>query len=217
MQHILLRQEKDLRYNRSETLPRDRMCMLAGQDDDARLLERIREGDHPAFAELVRRHSGRFYAIAYRFLSQRADAEDIVQEAFLKLWERPEMWQPDKQAKFTTWFTRIVMNLCLDKRKRKAPLPLAEDFDVAAMEMPQDDALVERQMQLQLEQEIRSLPDRQQAALNLCFYEGMSNQEAADAMGVHLKALQSLLMRAKATLSKKMKRFERAEYYHEAG
>lgn len=172
--------------------------------DDERLLSRIREGNHAAFAELVRRHSTRFYGLAYRYLGNRAEAEDAVQDAFVKLWERPEQWQPEKQAKFTTWFYRVVVNLCLDRRKRITHLPILEDI-YEDTSLPQDQALEQRQNQLRLEKEIRALPERQQTALNLCFYEDLSNQEAADVMGINLKALQSLLMRAKTTLSEKIR------------
>lgn len=164
------------------------------------MLEHIADGSHHAFSILVERHTPRFYAVAYRFLRSRAEAEDIVQDAFLKLWERPGMWQSDRQAKFTTWFYRVVVNLCLDKQKKKAPLPMPEYVEFADGTPAQDEMLAARQAQQVLEAAIAQLPERQRTALNLCFYEGLSNQEAADIMGVNLKALQSLLMRAKMTL-----------------
>ena len=59
--------------------------------------------------------------MAYRFVGNRTEAEDMVQEAFLKLWERPAMWQVDKDTAFTTWFYRVVVNMCLDYKKKKKP------------------------------------------------------------------------------------------------
>ena len=173
--------------------------------DDATLMAHIRDGSHQAFSVLVRRHTQRFYAVAYRFLRHRQNSEDIVQEAFIKLWEQPGLWQPDKQAKFTTWFYRVVVNLCLDRQKRKAPMQIAEDMDFADETPGQEDNLVSRETQKQLEQAIDALPERQKTALNLCFSEGVSNQEAADIMGLKLKALQSLLIRAKTTLKETFK------------
>jgi len=174
--------------------------------DDATLLAGIVSGDHAAFAALVRRHTVRFYRLAYRFTGRRAEAEDIVQDAFLKLWERPGMWQPDKQAAFTTWFYRIIVNLCLDQAKKKRPLPLENDGEHIEDEREaKEEEMIAREKERLLETQIALLPDRQRAALNLCFYEGLSNQEAATAMGVHLKALQSLLMRAKTTLKERLK------------
>ena len=66
--------------------------------DDESLICRIQEGSHEAFATLVDRHSNRFYRIAYRLVSSKDDAEDIVQEAFLKLWDRPNLWDPGKAS-----------------------------------------------------------------------------------------------------------------------
>ena len=171
---------------------------------DAPLLARIQEGDHAAFATLVERHGQRFYRLAYRFVRQRAEAEDIVQEAFLKLWVEPTRWRADRNAAFTTWFSRIIINRCLDARRKKNPLPLTEAMEVADTHTGAEDALIDAQRQRRLEIEIAQLPKRQQTALNLCFSDGISNQEAADIMQLPLKALQSLLMRAKTTLKQRL-------------
>jgi RNA polymerase sigma-70 factor (ECF subfamily) len=175
--------------------------------DDKSLMCQIQEGSHEAFATLVDRHSNRFYRIAYRLVSSKDDAEDIVQDAFLKLWNRPNLWDPGKGAKFTTWFYRVVINMCLDHRKKKKLINLSEDIELAD-ENPGPDVLFdEHQEQVLLEQFIYELPERQQLAINLCFYEGLSNNEAAQIIGVTVKALQSLVMRAKTTLKYKVKRY----------
>ncbi|HEU5046802.1 MAG TPA: sigma-70 family RNA polymerase sigma factor [Rickettsiales bacterium] len=172
--------------------------------DDARLLRLIRKGEKQAFAVLVRRHSERFYRVAYRFSGHRTEAEDIVQEAFIKLWEKPDMWQEDRKTAFTTWFYRVVVNMCLDWQKKKRPLPLEEGDWVADERQTHEETMLIDEKQFMLEAQIRALPERQRTALNLCFYEELSNQEAADIMGVRLKALQSLLMRAKTTLRERI-------------
>ena len=175
--------------------------------DDESLILQIQEGSHEAFAILVDRHTNRFYRIAYRLVSSRDDAEDIVQDAFLKLWNRPNLWDPGKGAKFTTWFYRVVINMCLDHRKKKKLINLSEDTEFAD-ESPGPDVLFDvHQKQALLEQLIYELPERQQLAINLCFYEGLSNNEAAQIIGVKVKALQSLVMRAKTTLKYKVKRY----------
>lgn len=171
-------------------------------EDDAQLLSRIQRGNHAAFSLLVHRHAARFYRVAYRMMSDRSEAEDIVQEAFVKLWERPGLWQAERNTRFTTWFYRVVVNLCLDHHKKKRPLPLADDNMVADGGETHEETLIRLERQRSLEAAIAALPKRQRVALNLCFYEGLSNQQAADIMEVSLKGLQSLLMRAKATLKK---------------
>ena len=171
---------------------------------DESLICQVQNGKHEAFAELVNRHSKRFYGTAYRLLFSRTDAEDVVQQAFLKLWERRLSWEQDKGAKFTTWFYRVVVNLCLDHKRKKRPTPLSENMEIVDKQDGQDILLQKKEKQALLDLIIQELPERQQIALNLCFYEGLSNQEAAEIIGIKLKALQSLLMRAKTTLKEKM-------------
>jgi RNA polymerase sigma-70 factor, ECF subfamily len=175
--------------------------------DDGELLAAVKEGSHPAFAELVKRHTDRFYRLAFRYLQNKAAAEDVVQDAFLKLWEDPSRWQADKNTKFTTWFYRVVVNLCLDWRKRKRPLELNEELALIDQRETADQAMLRNEEQRVLEKEIALLPERQRMALSLCFGEGLSNQDAAEVMGLNLKALQSLIMRAKTTLRERMKRY----------
>jgi RNA polymerase sigma-70 factor, ECF subfamily len=173
--------------------------------DDHSLLALIQEGSHDAFAELVRRHNERFYRIAYRFVQSKEAAEDIVQDAFLKLWEDPAKWRGGRGNKFTTWFYRVVVNLSLDRLKMKRPMPLDEDIQVADERPTVDETMMKEEAQKRLETEIAALPERQRIALNLCFDEGLSNQDAADVMRLKLKALQSLIMRAKNTLKARLK------------
>jgi RNA polymerase sigma-70 factor, ECF subfamily len=175
--------------------------------DDHELLALVQDGSHPAFAELVKRHTDRFYRLAFRYLQNKEAAEDMVQDAFLKLWEDPTKWQPDRNTKFTTWFYRVVVNLCLDWQKRKRPVELHEEMPLIDDRETVDQELLRSEEQRVLEKEIAALPERQRTALNLCFDEGLSNQQAAEAMGVNLKALQSLIMRAKTTLKERMKTY----------
>jgi len=175
--------------------------------DDDELLRLIQDGSHHAFAELVKRHTERFYRLAFRYVQSKETAEDIVQDAFLKLWENPGTWQPERTNRFTTWFYRIVVNLCLDWQKKKRPVELDDEVEQVDDGETMDAAMIRTQEQKMLEKEIGALPERQRTALNLCFDEGLSNQEAAEVMGVNLKALQSLIMRAKITLKERMKAY----------
>ena len=174
------------------------------EKDDGDLLALIQTGSDHAFGVLVRRHTERFYRLAYRYVQNREAAEDIVQDAFLKLWEEPGRWRPDRHSKFTTWFYTIVVNLCLDWRKKKRPVQIPEEMPLVDEGLRPEEAAARAEEQRRLEAEIAALPERQREALNLCFAEGLSNQEAADIMRVNLKALQSLLMRAKTTLRERL-------------
>jgi RNA polymerase sigma-70 factor (ECF subfamily) len=183
------------------------MAKRWAEKEDQELLTFIQNGSGHAFAELVRRHTERFYRLAYRYVQNKETAEDIVQDAFLKLWEDPGKWQAGRNSKFTTWFYRIVVNLCLDWQKKKRPGELDEESRSADEQETMDAAMIRAQQQKILEREIAALPERQRTALNLCFDEGLSNQEAAEVMGLKLKALQSLIMRAKTALKERMKAY----------
>ncbi len=172
-------------------------------ESDAELLVRICAGDRVGFRLLVERHSQKLYRVAYRFINNRTEAEDILQDAFVKLWERPNMWNPDYSSSFTTWFCRVIINLCLDQRKRKSPLNMADHPEMeqfADHEDTHENTMIKQERERMLETYIAALPERQRTALNLCFYEGFSNQEAADIMRINIKAVQSLIMRAKDNL-----------------
>lgn len=175
------------------------------QDDE--LLARIQDGDGQAFAVLVERHTERFYRLAFRYLQNKEAAEDVMQDAFVKLWESPAVWQPERNSKFTTWFYRVVVNLCLDALKKKRAERLDDDSLVADDSKPVEEMMIGEQRQKMIEKEIAALPMRQRTALNLCFDQGLTNQEAAEVMGINLKALQSLIMRGKTTLKERMKAY----------
>ncbi len=172
--------------------------------DDESLMLQIQEGNQEPFAALVDRHARRFYGTAYRLLFGKNEAEDVVQQAFLNLWERRLQWNQNRGAKFTTWFYRVVVNLCLDHNRKKKPMPLSENVEPFDKHDEPDVLLDEKRKQAILDFFIKQLPERQQLALALCFYEGISNQEAAEIIGIKVKALQSLIMRAKTTLKERL-------------
>jgi RNA polymerase sigma-70 factor (ECF subfamily) len=170
-------------------------------ETDESLLVHVQHGNQQAFATLVNRHVKKFHAAAYRMCGDVQESEDIVQEAFLKLWNKPQMWDSSRGAKFSTWFYRIVTNLSIDRMRRKKSVAVGEVINVFAdTRDSQEEGLYKQQKQAALEGAIQSLPERQKAALNLCFYEGLSNREAAEILNVSVKALESLLVRARTAL-----------------
>lgn len=171
-------------------------------NDDAALMHRIAKGEQQALRLLMQRHLSRTVRLAVRILGSTGAAEDVAQEAFIRVWKHAAQWEnPDVAgARFSTWLYRIVLNLCIDeKRKRQF-----SDID-AVPEQADTRADAERGMEQQ-EQSARvhaalaQLPERQRAAFVLCFYEDYSNKDAADALGISVKALESLLVRARKML-----------------
>ena len=172
--------------------------------NDESLMALIVKGDHRAFADLVERHNKMFFAAAYRVCGSAIEAEDIVQDAFVKLWSKPQAFDVGKGVKFTTWFYRVVTNVAIDAARKKKPQTGSEIIDLMADQADAaDEMLVMSEQQAALESAIQDLPERQKIALNLCFYEGLSNKEAAEILGVGVKAVESLLMRAKKALKEK--------------
>jgi len=171
---------------------------------DEQLLSLIDQGQRGAFSELVKRHTTKFYRVAFRMLNTKEDAEDAVQDCFLKLWATPGMWKKDKGAKFTTWFYRVVINKCQDMLKRKKEKRLEDGFDITDESDSAEDGIYNNYKARTLEESLGELSDNQKKAIILSFYEYINNKEAAKIMGLSLKAFQSLLMRGKKTLKEKL-------------
>lgn len=170
-------------------------------DTDEGLVARIQKGDHRAFSLLVARHTDRFYGLAWRLLGNEAEAGDVVQDAFLKLWARPGLFRLEAGARFTTWFYRVVSNLAMDRLRRDAKWKASDVLEFIPDHRPGADTTLEtKEMSILLEAAIAGLPERQKLALNLCYYEGLSMKEAAEIMSVGEKAVESLLTRARAGL-----------------
>ncbi|MEQ9619788.1 MAG: sigma-70 family RNA polymerase sigma factor [Deltaproteobacteria bacterium] len=192
------------------------MISESREHTDEELMARIKkEGDRSAFAELVTRHTEKYYRLAYRMLVSREEAEDLVQESFLMLWSKPNIWDSGRNAKFTTWFYRVVTNACLDRKKKTTTLPLDAGYDHPDRSAGTEELVEMKRRKDDIETYIAELPDSQQTALALCFYEGISNKEAAEIMGVSVKAVESLLMRAKASLRRKITGTTQREGLHD--
>jgi RNA polymerase sigma-70 factor (ECF subfamily) len=168
-------------------------------DGDAELLRAIAGGDRAAFDRLSRRHLDRAYGVALRMTGSRADAQDVVQDVFLRLWQRPDAWRPG-QAQFSTWLYRVVVNRCLDLKRRP------RGTDLESVEEPQDpdanaeDSLLDAERNRALDGAVNQLPERQRAAIVLTYTAGLRNAEAASAMDISVKAFEALLVRAKREL-----------------
>jgi RNA polymerase sigma-70 factor (ECF subfamily) len=172
---------------------------------DHELMMAVGRRDHYAFARLVERHYGWALGFTDRMLGTRHEAEDLVQTAFLRVWQGAARWEPN--AKFSTWLYRVLHNLCMDRlraRRARASEPLEGEFVEALVDETPDSE--ERVADLQRGARVRAaldrLPDRQRAALVLCYYEERSQAEAAALLGISEGALESLLSRGRATLKK---------------
>lgn len=166
--------------------------------DDA-LMARAAARDAAAFRVLIERHGERPYRIAWRMLGDQTEAEDIGQEALLRLWDQAGRWQVG-QAGVSAWLARVATNLCLDKLRRRR-FGSDEEVPDRADETPLADAQIEaEQRRSAAAAAVQRLPERQRAAIILTYFEEFSNQMAANTLDMNIKAFESLLMRARAAL-----------------
>ncbi len=169
------------------------------QESDENLALLIGKGDQAAFRTLMERHINMHISFAERMMGSREEAEDIVQDAFTKLWIHAEKFDPGR-AKFSTWFYRIVMNRCLDKKRKKTPVSLPENFEIPDDRENPLESLATAQRQRQVLKALGEIPGRQRAAITMCYFEGITNREAAKILNLNIKALESLLCRGRKNL-----------------
>ncbi len=175
--------------------------MHTGSDDE--LMRLAGGGDRAAFSRLVAGHMRRATAIAVRITRNAGDAEELVQEAFLKVWLKAPEWQTREEGG-----GRRLLDLVLSRARQFLHRPHAQAQDLAAggslrSGRPKPDAFDNTsagETATRVSAAIETLPDRQRAALVLCHYEGLSNIEAAAVLEISVGALESLLVRARRSL-----------------
>ncbi len=167
---------------------------------DEALLVLYANGDAAAARALTLRLTPRVFGHANRLLGDRAEAEDVAQEALLRLWKIAPEWRQG-EAQVTTWLYRVVANLCTDRlRKRRGvaldAVPEPEDGAASPAEQMQERARVDA-----LQEALGSLPDRQRQAVVLRHIEGFTNPEIAEVMEISVEAVESLTARGKRALA----------------
>ncbi|MBX3459196.1 MAG: sigma-70 family RNA polymerase sigma factor [Planctomycetes bacterium] len=184
-------------------------------DPDSELMKRVARGDDEAFRLLFERHHRLAYSVIYRHIGVQSAAEDLVQEAFLRVYRNAAKWEPS--AKFSTWLYTVVSNLCLNYKRDKARDKLrlvGSDEDggnpleqLAATAETDIEALDAAERSRIIQAAISELPDNQRMALILSRYEDKSYEEVAEIMETTVAAVKSLTSRARETLREKLARF----------
>lgn len=159
----------------------------------------VQRRDQVAFRRLVGRHLDSVHRYLTRMTRSTFDADELSQEAFLKLWQRAGSYRPGR-VRFTTWLHTIAHNLAVDALRRNNPQTgHAEAVAVDEAPGPEAHALAAESAQL-LERALGALPPNQRAAVLLCQVQGFSNRDAAAIVGVSVHSLESLLARGRRTL-----------------
>lgn len=177
--------------------------------EDSVLIAKVADGDSVAFEKLAARYTNMLFSVAYRMFPQQNDAEDIVQEALIKVWNKAGLWDKTKGASVSTWMYRLTYNTCIDhkRREKKGHVELIDNI-VADDEKSASAKMVEDESDAMLHDAIKDLPERQRAALVLCHFEGFSNAEAADIMDTTVKGVEGLLVRARKSLQNKLQPYK---------
>ena len=192
---------------------------VTGTQSDEDLMTRVAEGDENAFEALVLRHQTYVLNFIYRFIGDRTQAKDLSQEVFLRVWQAAKGYEA--KAKFTTWVYRIASNLCLNelksaRRRRWFRFFQSAEEDGQTIEEnfsddspSAEDLLLAKEKSFQITNALHSLPENQRMAIILKRYDDLSYEEIARIMDSSVSAVESLLVRAKGALQKKLKNFQK--------
>ncbi|MBO9598919.1 MAG: RNA polymerase sigma factor SigW [Cohnella sp.] len=180
---------------------------------ETRLARLARKGDQRAFAEIVDLYKDKLYHLAYRMTSNRQEAEDVVQETFLRVYKNLDRY--DENQKFSTWIYRIATNLCIDRlRKRRAVYSLdAESTDHDGLDgysmMPSDERTPESELILTETQKIirgaiETLPVKYKSIMILRYLQDLSLQEISDVLDMPVTTVKTRVHRGREFLRKKL-------------
>ena len=174
---------------------------LRKKDADHALLAAFADGDRRAAQQLTEKLMPKIYAHAYYRLGNTSDAEDVTQEAFLKLWKVAPSWKQDK-AQVSTWLYRVVSNLCKD-RYRRATLEGLISVQAPSNESQSPTYKIEEGIrQKALYTAMSALPEGQRLAVQFRHIDELTNPQIAEIMGVSVEAIESLIARGKRKLTK---------------
>lgn len=176
--------------------------MPQSHQSDETLFRQVRAGRREAFAALVERYQHRAFGVALRILGRRQDAEDAVQQAFLRLYEARAQY--DRRWRLSTWFYRILTNACVDELRRRRPLmPLAE-WDGPSVEWP-DGALERSERDRLLHGALAAVPPEARIVLTLYYGDGRSYGEIGAIRGISVNTVKTHLRRGRLALRRALR------------
>ncbi len=183
--------------------------------DERELLNRLKAGDRSAFAEMVERYSPRIFSLALRMMEDPAEAEEILQETFLRAAKHIGSFRG--QSTLGTWLYRIATNLSLMRLRRKRPVSISLDNSAEESIVPPvaagdwsarpESELLNREARAEMKRAILALPDGLRAVFVLRDIEGLSTAEAAEVLGLSIPAVKSRLLRARLALRNDLSRY----------
>jgi len=201
----------------TESIPVEAPVVSGPNDDELELVTRAREGDAVSFSALLRRYEGKIFRLAMNITQNREDAEDVLQEAFLKAYEHLDQFQGN--SRFYTWIVRIAVNQALMKlRKRRSDraVSLDEQIDtgedtvvreIAAWDPDPEQQYSQEELHKILENAVDDLAPIYRTVFTLRDVDGLSTEETAEVLDLTVPAVKSRLLRARLQLRDKLTRF----------
>jgi len=184
------------------------------QDPDVKLMLAFQNGDEGAFITLYESYRNQLVNFTRRFLGDQAQGEEAAQDVFLKLYRARDSYKP--ASRFSTYLYRIASNHCINMVQKHDHKLVARDRDFTDQPQaiqsgdtlnPEEQATTNRK-RIAIQQALGKLKDNQRAALLLCHYQGLSYQEASNAMDISESAMKSLLFRARESLGRELQRVQ---------
>jgi RNA polymerase sigma-70 factor (ECF subfamily) len=166
---------------------------------DEELMHAVQQGDLSAFEQIVLRHQQTAWRVTCRFLGDPTEAEDVAQDAFLRILRAAPSYQPT--AKFQTFLYQVVSRLCLDRARKKRPIYVEKLPEAIAQSASPAEALEQLERKQHVRVALDGLPPNQRLAVVLRYYQELSYHDIAAAMHVTPKAVERLLARARAALA----------------
>jgi RNA polymerase sigma-70 factor (ECF subfamily) len=165
---------------------------------DEKLMQAVAGGDLDAFNDIVLRYQGLAWKTAHRFIGDPMEAQDVAQEAFLKILEAAPRYR--EEGAFRTYFYRILTHLCIDRTRRKHPVNIDDFPNIPDPSPGPTDILIDEERRTGVRGALDTLPPNQKAAMILKHFEGLSYVEIARVLGITPKAVERLISRAGTSL-----------------
>ncbi|MED5423970.1 MAG: sigma-70 family RNA polymerase sigma factor [Pseudomonadota bacterium] len=194
----------------SECINNPRPQQNYADEKDSELLQFMADGVDAAFDVFSARYLQALNRLVYRLGFSGAESEDMLQDILVHIWQKAHLWTRQEGITARAWIYRVATNLCIDvqRKNKRQPVQNAVDIDMthAGEDAARTDAQAENsQRQDVIKAALDKLPERNRMALVLVYYQEMSNKEAADSMGVSVKAIEALLVRSRKMLKKHIK------------
>jgi len=177
---------------------------LENTKSDIEIIRSIIAGDKTAFKALYQRYARKHMLTCLRYAQSRADAEDLLQESYIKIYKDLHQFKPEK-AKFGTWSNKVIVNTCLMKLRKKNIFTSIENVEEKTKDIQTKENALDKLSLKELTYLIAQLPDGYRTIFNMFVIDGYSHKEISELLNISINTSKTQLLKAKKTLQKKIK------------